>query len=278
MPFKDILVHVDGGKHIEARLEAAFALATTHTAHVVGLFVRSTPYVPQFIKAQFGPEVIEIQRRYVAEAVEAAEKRFVHHATLAGVPYEWRVVDGDVVDQVNLHARYADLTVIGQPDPETQEANDHREVADHLILDAGRPVLVVPYAGRFPTLGVRVMVAWNGSREATRAVNDAIPLLQLAKHVEVMAINPRGGLNGHGDVPGADITLHLARHDVKAQADHLHAEDMDVGNMLLSRISDGEIDLLVMGAYGRSRLRELVMGGATRHILRHMTVPVMMSH
>lgn len=278
MPFKDILVHVDSSKHMEARLETAFALAAAHNAHVVGLFVRSAPYVPQFIKAQFGPEVIEVQRRYLAESVEAAEKRFTHHAAMAGVAYEWRVADGDAVDLVNLHARYADLTVIGQPDPETQEADDHREVADHLILDAGRPVLVVPYAGRFPSLGVRVMVAWNGSREATRAVNDAIPLLRLAKHVEVMAINPQGGMAGHGDVPGADITLHLARHGVKAAADHIHAEDMDVGNMLLSRIADGQIDLLVMGAYGRSRLRELVMGGATRHILRHMTVPVMMSH
>lgn len=94
------------------------------------------------------------------------------------------------------------------------------------------------------------MVAWNGSREATRAVNDSLPFLQKAEEVEVMAINPHGGPHGHGDVPGADIALHLARHDVQANAEHVFSDDIDPGSMLLSRITDENIDLLVMGAYG----------------------------
>ena len=123
-----------------------------------------------------------------------------------------------------------------------------------------------------------MLVAWNGSREATRAANDALPILQRADRVVVLAINPGGGIDGHGEVPGADLSLHLARHGVSAEAQQVQAEDMNVGEMLLSRCADEAADLLVMGAYGRSRVRELVLGGATRHVLEHATLPVLMSH
>ena len=114
--------------------------------------------------------------------------------------------------------------------------------------------------------------------EATRAVHDALPILVGARLVHVIAVNPSGGMAGHGDVPGADICLHLSRHGVNAVCEHIRSEDLKIGEMLLSRAADEDVDLLVMGAYGRSRLRELVMGGATRHLLGHMTVPVLMSH
>ena len=127
-------------------------------------------------------------------------------------------------------------------------------------------------------VGERVLVAWNASRAATRAVNDALPMLQKAKQVTVLAINPRGGVSGEGDVPGADLALHLSRHGVKAEAAWLKAADIEVGAMLLSRASDFQSDLIVMGGYGHSRLREIVLGGATREILQTMTVPTLMSH
>ena len=116
------------------------------------------------------------------------------------------------------------------------------------------------------------------SRKATRAVNDAMPLLETADSVTVLVINPIGGIDGHGEEPGADIALHLARHGVNATAEHMVAEDISVGDMLLSRCANAGADLLVMGAYGHSRMRELILGGATRNILQHMTVPVLMSH
>ena len=122
------------------------------------------------------------------------------------------------------------------------------------------------------------MVAWDASRLATRAVNDALPILRKASKVHLLAINPEGGREGHGDVPGADIGLHLARHGVKAEASSIHAEDLEAGDALLSRAADFGADLIVMGAYGHSRWRELVLGGVTRHLLNHMTAPVFMSH
>lgn len=278
MPLKDILVIVDNSKACAARLDVAVQLAQDHDAHLIGLFVRSTPHVPQFVMTQLGPEVAEVQKRWAAEAAEQAKTLFERHTQ--GLRTEWRDVKGMLLDQCSLHAKYADLVVAGQFDTDGDMAEGQGELLDRLVLDAGRPVLVVPYAGKFKKVGERVMVAWNATREATRAVNDALPLLQRAKEVDVVSVNPHGGhgRGGHGEMPSADICLHLARHDVKATAEHIEAHDMDVGSALLSRAVDESIDLLVMGAYGRSRLRELVLGGATRHLLRHMTVPVLMSH
>jgi len=279
MSLKEILVHVDSSRHCKTRLEAAAALATRHGAHLTGLFVRTTPHVPQFVMSQLGPEVAQAQRRFADTA--AAEARALFDATVgaAGISAEFRAPEGELLDTLVLHSRYADLVMLGQYDRHDDNMADEREAADHVILDSGRPVLVIPHAGQFPVIGETAVVAWNASREATRAVNDALPLLRAAKTVHVLAINPRhNGLEAHGDIPGADIASHLAQHGVNAIAEHVVARDADAGNVLLSRASDAGADLIVMGAYGQSRLRELVLGGATWHILHHMTVPVLMGH
>ncbi|WP_299439574.1 universal stress protein [uncultured Rhodospira sp.] len=279
MTLKDILVHLDNSSHCRARVDAAAGLAQRHGAHLTGLFVRTTPHVPQFVMSQLGPEVAQAQRKFADEA--AGKARTVFDDAVAGldITTEFRDPEGELLDMLVLHARYADLVVVGQYDRRDDNMADEREAADHVIMDSGRPVLVIPYAGAYPTIGETVMVAWNASREATRAVSDALPILRLAKEVHVLAVNPRrNGVNGHGDIPGADIATHLARHGVNAIAEHVVARDVDAGNMLLSRASDLNADLLVMGAYGRSRLRELVLGGATWHILHHMTVPVLLGH
>jgi nucleotide-binding universal stress UspA family protein len=137
---------------------------------------------------------------------------------------------------------------------------------------------VIPFAGDFPVIGEHVLVAWNASREATRAVADALPLLSRARAVTVLAINPRHGIGGHGDVPAADIALHLARHGVRAEAAHTIATDIPDAEALLSYAADIGADLIVAGGYGHSRARELVFGGVTRSLLKEMTVPVLLSH
>lgn len=274
MAFKDILVHVDNTAQGRLRLRLAWRLAQLQDGHLVGLHVRSRSMPPPFIAAQFGPEIEALQSRRNDDSAREARAAFEAIASAQGVTAEWRDVEGPLADMVTLHARYADITVIGQPDEEEGD----RPLADALILEVGRPVLVVPYAGHFDTVAERVVVAWNASREATRAAHDALPLLRRAKRVQVIAINPGDGLTAHGDIPGADICLHLSRHGVNAVCEHIRADDLNVGQMLLSRAADEDADLIVMGAYGHSRLRELVLGGATRHILRHMTVPVLLSH
>jgi nucleotide-binding universal stress UspA family protein len=137
---------------------------------------------------------------------------------------------------------------------------------------------VVPYIGIKTAPGKHAIVAWNGSREAARAVNDALPILRGADQVEVMCANPDRGELGDADLPGADLCLHLARHGVKAEAQTLVASDLEIGDLLLSRAADHGADLIVMGAYGHARWREVVLGGVTRQLLEQMTVPVLMSH
>ena len=274
MTYKDILVHVDDCPRAQVRLGLASGIAARFQSHLIALNVRDQGLLPSHVTAQFGGDLNQIRAAGDAEVAGRVEAMVAAQDTPIGVTREWRDVTGPLCDTVALHARYADLVVIGQAEPES----DSPRLADELIMAVGRPVLVVPYAGRFPTLGRRVMVAWNGGREATRAVHDAMPLLIGAQRVHVLAINPGHGMAGHGDIPGADICLHLSRHGVNAVCEHVASDDLNVGEMLQSRAADEDVDLMVMGGYGRSRLREMVLGGATRHMLDSMPVPVLFSH
>jgi nucleotide-binding universal stress UspA family protein len=147
-----------------------------------------------------------------------------------------------------------------------------------VALSAGRPVLVVPHFGPPRNLGSNVLVAWNASREASRAVNDAMPFLRRANKVTVLAVDPQRGGDAHREIPSADIALHLSRHGVKPEAAQVAAPEIEAGEIILSQASRLGANLIVIGAYGHSRFREYIFGGVTRHLLRHMTVPVLMSH
>jgi nucleotide-binding universal stress UspA family protein len=279
MSLKDILVYLDKTSRSDVRLETAINLAAAHGAHLTGLHVITYPRIPGYIKSQIDPVVMEEAADNARAAAATAESSFNEQVARAGISAEWRSTEGeDVVEQVRLHARYCDVAVVGQHDPESGDLGSAGDMPDRLILSAGRPMLLVPYVGSYPAVGDRIMVAWDSSRLATRAVNDALPFLRAAKHVDVIAINPHGGPEGHGDIPSADICLHLSRHGVTAQAQHLTAGDIEAGDMLLSRAADLGSDMIVMGAYGHARWRELVLGGVTQHMLNHMTVPVFMSH
>ena len=278
MPLRDILVHIDNAKPCQARLELAVNLAQAHQAHLTGLSIPVRREIPTYIMAQIPSDALESLDEKDSLVSAELETAFREKAEKSGLSFEWRLVKGDPVETLSLHARYSDLTVVGQYDGDAAADDLPGDMPDRLILSAGRPVLVVPYAGRYPRVGERVMVAWDGSRSATRAVNDALPLLGEAKKVSVLAIDPQATPGRHGDIPGADICLHLARHGIKAEAQHTPANDLEVGDMLLSRSADAGADLIVMSAYGHARWRELVLGGVTRHMLEHMTAPVLMSH
>jgi nucleotide-binding universal stress UspA family protein len=282
MALKDLLVHLDTTPRSGTRMELAALLAVRHNAHLTGLHVIDIPSASYFYGAAMpfvptNPE--EIVDRIRAEAVEAAkpvEASFRECLRRNGIEGEWRQVEGAPHSTVALHARYADVCIVGQPDREYPRDSDAVTVT--AIMTSGRPVLAVPFAGEFPTIGERVLVAWNASREAARAVNDALPLLMNAKQVTVLAINPQRGVGGQGDVPAADIALHLARHGLKTEAAHTVAKDIADGEVLLSYAADIGADLIIAGAYGHSRARELVFGGATRRLIAEMTAPVLFSH
>jgi nucleotide-binding universal stress UspA family protein len=276
MSYKTILVHIDPGKRCATRVEVAIRLAQQHDAHLVALHALAPFEPPGYVMAEMGPAIIDSQKHAAAAELVRTERLFNEQASAAGLRNaEWRTAIDDPVDAMTLHARYADLVVVGQTD-HTDGSNVPSDFPERLVLAAGRPVLILPSVGSFPTLGKRVLIAWNASREATRALTDAIPMLRAAASVNVMAVNPRRG--EHGKLPGADIGLYLARHGVRVDVKTDLGAEIDVGNELLSRAADLDADLIVMGCYGHSRLKEWVLGGATRTILESMTAPVLMSH
>jgi len=283
MALRDILVHLDSTERCAARLKLAAHLATRHAAHLSGVFVVDVPppnmtYGYEMAYALGGPDgLLDRLRENAVSAATAVEQRFEGLVRRHAISGEWRLVEGIAPDVLALHARYADLTIIGQPDPSGPTDLAPHDVTVTALLASGRPVLSVPYAGDYQTLEGHALVAWNASREAARAVNDALPLLEACKQVTVLAINPKHGIAGHGDVPAADICLHLARHGIKAEAAHTVANDISDGEVLLSYAADISADLIVMGAYGHSRVREWAFGGVPRTLLREMTAPIFMA-
>ena len=280
MSYKDLLVVLGSDTASRGRMALATALAERFAAHLVGLYPLPIPDVPRTL-GYYNPSLFDpIFRDLREKAQEVCDKErqaFEHAASLRGLSAEWRVTEGLEADPA-VHARYVDLTILGQVDPDGGDTELIRPRPELLALASGRPILAVPYAGQFETVGRRVLIGWNATREATRAVNDAMPLLVGADVVTVLTIDAREGPDAHGELPGADISLHLARHGVKATIERTVSAGVPAGEVLLSRAADLGADLLVIGAYGHSRMRELLLGGATRSILQSMTVPVLMSH
>ena len=218
MALKDLVVHIDHGRCCEARIAAALALAARHDAHLTGVYVKTEARIPGYIRAELGDDLLARQAALAATALADAERRFNEAARRQNVAAEWRCVEGAPVAALGLHARYADVLIAGQHDPSGDDGSDEPGMPERLILAAGRPVLVVPYAGTFPTIGERVMVAWDASRLASRAIHDALPLLQTAKKVVVLAVNPRPGDDGHGDIPSAVPAPRPPRHHRRGPA------------------------------------------------------------
>jgi nucleotide-binding universal stress UspA family protein len=274
----EIVVHVDGSSRSQEICRAALALSSAHEAHLVGVFVSSPVVVIPEIPEPFRSDYVAHLRAQRKAAADAAEKLFRDTLKTAGKEGEWRVHEGDPSTVLAINGRYADLVVVGQTPPDQRSVPDWGEIPERLVLDVGRPVMVIPHFGQFPSIAERIVVAWDASRAATRAVNDAMPLLTKAKQVVVLSINPEISERRHGKLPGADIALSLARHGVKATVETSWSREVETGDVLLNRAFDAGADLIVMGAYGHTRLREVLLGGVTNHLLDHMTAPVLMSH
>jgi len=278
MSYKTILVHIDSSPRCAARVEVGVELARRFDAHVIGLAATGDAQAALAFTAPVAVDVIEQLRANLAATADEAIDGF--NATIARSGYgrhEQRTSSLDAIDAVALHARYADLVVVGQADDGGPHAASTRMFVERTILGSGKPTLIVPRAGNFKAVGKNIMVGWDASRSAARAVTDSLPLLRKADNVEVIVVNARSSGEGHGDDPGVDVATYLARHGVKVSV-RQQVSDIDIGNTLLSHAFDIGADMLVMGGYGHSKLRELVMGGATRSLLSQMTIPVLMSH
>ncbi len=280
MSYRTIIVHLNDERRVGQLIDVAAHIADQEEAHLIGLYV-----VPSLLVGPatgIGARLAQGGRqafRDEAKQIEAAFGKAMQGRAIVG---EWRLLEPGrdqpgPAEAVIEQARSADLVIASKAD-ESWEYSLLLDFPDRIALESGRPTLIVPHAGRFPKVGQRAVVAWNGKREATRAAFDAIPLLKRAEAVRILWVDPAGKTSELGGSPGQDMAAAMARHGVKCEVATSMTAGMEVGGDLLSRVADYGADLLVMGCYGHSRLREFVFGGATREILRHMTVPVLMSH
>jgi nucleotide-binding universal stress UspA family protein len=279
MAYKTILVHVDDTDRSKAQLDVAIRLALDHQAYLVGAYLVSTPEISPSVAALLPHEIAEMRVREAGAAQHRAEDTFRAATAAAGLSaIEWRAPAGDPLNAAVANGRCADLIVVGQRDARDPDGVFAQELVSITLLASGRPTLVVPYIGALRALGQRVLVAYDGGREATRAIADAMPILRSAKQVNVVTVNADGAMRQGSAQPGSHLALWLERQGVNAQIAPSDTTDISIGEWFLSRAADLGTDLIVMGGYGHTRLRELVLGGVTRTMLETMTVPVLMSH
>ncbi|MEO6898205.1 MAG: universal stress protein [Caldimonas sp.] len=279
MAIKTILVHLDPTPRCAVRVSIAAQLARSFGSHLVGLAPTGRADITLSMSSAIpdGLEFVQLSARYLRGRAEASADAFRARVEPLVLPsFEALIVQDQPVDAVVELGRCSDLVVVGQSEPGTVIESVERDFAQQVLMNVGRPVIVVPFAGEFASVGRRVLVAWNGGREAAVAARDALPFLQAANHVELLSIGRLQGDTGGRRNGLDDAQRWLARHGVDARC--REASDAgDVGETLLSRAADLGADLVVMGAYGHSRMRQWALGGATRSMLAHMTVPVLMA-
>jgi len=277
MAIKNILVHIDHSMACENRVNAAIDLARQNEARLCALFVVPDYFLPSYVEAQISTDVItQINDEAVARAKETISK-VKDQVSAAGLSIDAYLEEGNLIGILDDYARYTDLLVLGQSQPDDPD-NISEALADQLVIEGGTPCLVIPFIGARKTLGKRILVAWNESRESTRALKDALPLLKHADTVEVLFIKPKSHDEEHTATQEKIIISYLADHGISASVSLCIDNHFDPGNTILSQSVENDIDLVVMGAFGHSRLREIVLGGATRHLLKEMTVPIFISH
>jgi len=273
---KDIVVNLGLGEHDHAG-DFAISVADTFQAHVLGVAFAYEPIIPGTVMGGIPPEFIEAQRAESDKRARAATSRFEQAAKRAGISFESLVISTSIsgaADKLGRMGRRFDLVVVGQPE---REKSVPEEVVDEgALFDSGRPVIFVPFIQTGGLKLDRVMVCWDGSRAATRAIADALPFLRKAKQVEIVMV--ANGRSKSDEIPGSDLGQHLARHGLKVEVKRITSPDIDVASTILSYAADSSADMIVMGGYGHSRLREFILGGVTRGLLESMTVPALMSH
>lgn len=280
MPAKTLLVCLNTVERTNELLHVACDLAARQEAHLVGLYV--IPGV-QYYSVPAGMhgavDINESQRNYYEEHAEPTRTAFEEAVQKAGVNGEWRLIRSEhhlMAGMAVEHGMQADLIIAGQTPPEGFDSFEP-EFAERLIMESGRPVLVVPHTGQFATVATHAVIGWNKTQQAARAVGDARALLKGADQTTIVCINPEKHFSGD-TLPGSELATMLARHGVTVSSEVLNDGSASTGEVLLRKAGEIGADLIVIGAFGHSRLREYVFGGVTQHNLANMTVPVLLSH
>ena len=277
--YRRITVHLDHGFDCTRRTALALGLAKRHKAELVGVYASSAPPQYYYGESVMMSRTLNIMKNLQAQNRGAVQNAFLEAAAAADVPAVVRAGESSPSATVALHGRASDLIIVSQQNRDDVEAAHENEFVEQTLLTAGRPVMVLPSSGDFPVVGERVLLCWDGSREAARALADAAPLLQGASHVVVLTMDEGAATRNVESIPFEDLASYCVAHGIPAP-DHVRRDikGVGVGSTILNAAADYSADLIVMGAYGHSKFREWAMGGATASILKSMTVPIMFSH
>lgn len=275
---KDIIANLSLGGKRDVAGDYAISVASAFEAHLVAVAFRFQFELPgTIIGASVAASIIDAQRRESERMVQEAVTRFEHAAKLAGIAAETLTPEASLAtaaDRFSRSSRAYDLVVVRQPDPD--RPGPEELIAEGALFSAGRPVLVVPYVQKNGMKLDRVTVCWDGSRAAARAIANSMPFLSKSKNIELLMVQTKSGPDN--EIPGVDMAQHLARHGLRVELERAVVPNMDIAAAILSHVADRSSDLLVMGGYGHSRLREFILGGVTREFMKSMTLPVLMSH
>lgn len=279
MKYKNILIHLDNSSGCRNRLEVAFAMAREYEAQLLGLFVVPTYIVPSYVEAQISVDLItDVTEKALARARETAV-RYQQLAEDAGVKLQTSVFEGQVIPVLREHSKYADLLLLGQDHPADPD-NASYGLADALLFEGACACLVVPHSIKVSAPAKRVLLTWNASRESARALREAMPLLKRAETVVVLSSEPDDGndqlADGH---PHADALQKLLEsHGIESVSSGFNDLELSASDAIIGQVAEMDADLIVMGAYGHTRLREMILGGATRDLLKRAPTCLLLAH
>ncbi len=280
MTYKTVLVSLNEVGRVAEAIAAATVLARATGAHVSGLYVIPAVQVYPSVGFEAAPQVFEGNRTFFKDHAAKVKQSFEEAMTREGLAHDFHQIDAHtpvIADEVIAAGRSADIVIVSATNPD-EVTGVERDFVEQVVMSAGRPIIVLPAKGPGVLSLDDIVLGWDGGREASRAAFDALPMLKLAGKVRIVRVDPQKDPSLRGSVAGADLDEALARHGVKAAVQSYPTEGMDEGQALMRCADDSGAGLIVMGAYGHSRLAEFIFGGATRFVLTRMTRPVLMSH
>lgn len=279
MEIKNILLHLDHSGGCSNRLDTAFALARENKATITGLFVVPDYVVPSYVEAQISVDLItDVTEKAIARAEDALVV-YRQRAADAGVEMKADVVEGQVIPILREHTKYTDLLLLGQDDPEDPD-NASYGLADALLFEGACACMVVPHSGKLETPGKRILLTWNASRESARALREALSMLQRAETVVVLSSEPDDGDTeiARGHPHAQELARFLESHGIESVSSGIADVDVSPSDAILGQAADMNADMIVMGAYGHARLREIILGGVTRDLLKQSPIPLLLAH
>lgn len=279
MEFKNILVHLDHSSGCNNRLDIAFELARKFDAQLTGLFIVPDYVVPSYVEAQISVDLItDVTEKAVARAKDTLAG-YQKLADDSGVSMEAHVVEGQVIPILREHTKYSDLLLLGQDQPDDPD-NSSYGLADALLFEGACACMVVPHSGKLEAPGKRVLLTWNASRESARALREAMPFLTRAETVVVLSSEPDGGDSetARGHPHAQELDRLLKSHGIEAVSSGISDTDITITDAIIGQAADMNADMIIMGAYGHARLREIILGGVTRDLLKQSPVPLFLAH